>query len=286
MNDLVSIVLPVYNGEKYLRESIESVLAQTYINWELIVIDDCSTDSTPEIVQEYAENDSRIKYYRNEENLKLPRSLNRGFKLTKGDYLTWTSDDNRFRCDAIEYLLSEIKNENCDFVFTAFCRIDEKGNKIEDVISNPDIVKMIPVRNVVGPSFMYTSKVYQTIGDYDDSLFLTEDFDYWQRIYGRFGVAYSSKVVYEYRIHRGALTETRTDEAFYRSLCKTLEKNRILFGDFCFSQNYCFYTTLSKGKEILNENNPYRFKAGYYSFLNYLFNVLPHKVKKLLKRNA
>jgi len=105
MSKLISIVLPVYNGARFLRESIDSVLNQTYTNWELLILDDCSTDETPSIAQEYAEKDSRIFYYRNERNLRLPGNLNRGFSLAKGDYLTWTSDDNRYRPTALEKML-------------------------------------------------------------------------------------------------------------------------------------------------------------------------------------
>ena len=72
MEELISIVLPVYNGEKYLRESIDSVLRQTYKRWELIIVDDCSTDSSAEIAKEYTKRDERIYYYRNENNLRLP----------------------------------------------------------------------------------------------------------------------------------------------------------------------------------------------------------------------
>ena len=79
MEELISIVLPVYNGEKYLRESIDSVLNQTYRNWELIIVDDCSTDSSAKIAKEYTNKDKRIYYYRNENNLRLPRNLNKGF---------------------------------------------------------------------------------------------------------------------------------------------------------------------------------------------------------------
>ena len=94
MSDLISIVLPVYNGAKFLCESIDSVINQTYKNWELLILDDCSTDETAKIAQKYVEQDSRIRYYLNEKNLRLPRNLNKGFSLAKGDYLTWTSDDN------------------------------------------------------------------------------------------------------------------------------------------------------------------------------------------------
>ena len=96
MESLISIVLPIYNGEKYMRKSIDSVLAQTYANWELLIVDDGSTDNTAIIAQEYAANDSRIRYYKNSENMRLPKTLNRGFSLAWGDFLTWTSDDNYY----------------------------------------------------------------------------------------------------------------------------------------------------------------------------------------------
>lgn len=109
MEELISIVLPVYNGEKYLRESIDSILAQTYKNWELLIVDDCSTDSSSEIAKEYVSKDRRIYYYHNENNLRLPRNLNKGFSLARGNYLTWTSDDNRFKPTALEKMYFQIK---------------------------------------------------------------------------------------------------------------------------------------------------------------------------------
>ncbi len=278
MDDLVSIVLPVYNGEKYLRESIESVLNQSYQNYELIVVDDCSTDSSPDIVKEYAQKDARVRYFRNPQNLKLPKSLNQGFRLTKGKYLTWTSDDNRYRPNAIEYLVSEIKNNHCDFVFTAFCRIDENGDKIDDIVFDDSAPEMIPARNMVGASFMYTRRVYETIGDYDEELFLTEDFDYWQRIYGHFGAVYKKDIIYDYRLHPAALTGTRKEELYYRALCRTLTKNRKLFGKFSIKQNYFYYQTLSDGMRITGAVNPYAGKYKLYSALFFLNYTLPQKI--------
>ena len=104
MSKLISIILPTYNGEKYIRESIDSILNQTYKNWELIIVNDCSTDQTPTIVDEYATKDSRIKIINNAMNLKLPKSLNIGFKEAKGEYYTWTSDDNIFKPTALEVM--------------------------------------------------------------------------------------------------------------------------------------------------------------------------------------
>lgn len=105
MDDLISIVLPIYNGEKYMKQSIDSVINQTYANWELLIVDDGSTDNTAAIAREYAEKDNRIKYYKNPQNMRLPKTLNRGFSLATGDYLTWTSDDNYY------YPISPRKND-------------------------------------------------------------------------------------------------------------------------------------------------------------------------------
>ena len=83
----ISIIMSVYNGEEYLKEAIESVINQTYKNWELIIINDCSTDSTGEILAKFALADERIKVQTNDVNLKLPTSLNKAISLSSGKYI-------------------------------------------------------------------------------------------------------------------------------------------------------------------------------------------------------
>ena len=205
---LVSIVLPIYNGEKYMRQSIESVINQTYKNWELIIIDDCSSDNTPEIAKEYANQDNRIKYYRNETNLKLPRGLNRGFSLSKGEYLTWTSDDNLYLPTAIERMVHTLKKDNSDFVFATCDVINEEGKVIEIIKAPKDYKQAIVGGNFVGACFLYTRKVYEAIGEYNPDCFLVEDYDYWLRIFARFEVSNIQDVLYQYRWHDGALTSS------------------------------------------------------------------------------
>lgn len=90
----VSIGLPVFNGEKYLKETLDSILAQTYTDFELIISDNASTDRTPQICRAYAAKDSRIRYYRNENNLRAVENHNRVFKLSSGEYFKFASHDD------------------------------------------------------------------------------------------------------------------------------------------------------------------------------------------------
>lgn len=221
---LVSIILPVYNGEKFLSTSIESCLDQTYKNWELLIIDDGSSDGSADIARSYVEKDHRIKYYPNPENMKLPRTLNRGFSLAKGEYLTWTSDDNYYRAEAIEKMVSVLQKTDAGMVFTACSAIDEKDNFLFLNRAPRDCQHAIWDYNFVGACFLYTRKTYETVGEYDPDVFLCEDYDYWLRIFARFEVAYIDEDLYAYRQHGGALSQTHKKEQ-YEMIEKVLLKN-------------------------------------------------------------
>lgn len=206
---MISIVLPTYNGEKYLGDSIQSILNQTFTDWELIVIDDCSKDSTNNIAVEYSKKDERIKVFRNDCNLRLPASLNKGFLKTVGRYLTWTSDDNLYKPDALEKMYEVLRDdEDCGLVFSRMEIIDKDG-KVRGLSYAPSDVKELYYHNIVGASFMYTRKVYDDIGAYSCNKFLMEDYDYWLRIARNYNIRYLPDVLYEYRQHEESLTETR-----------------------------------------------------------------------------
>lgn len=286
MNDLISIVLPVYNGERFLQESIDSILSQTYSNWELLILDDCSTDKTPDICKEYAQQDSRIKYIRNESNLRLPKNLNKGFSLAKGTYLTWTSDDNRYRPNALEMMyLSLNKNENVHFAFSSFRVMDADDNDIEIyIVSEKDKQKIVGF-NVVGACFLYKREVYEAVGDYDHEMILVEDYDYWQRIFMKFKAIAIPEILYDYRRHDGALTSTMRQEQFNMNLEKMLLKNISGFGKLNTLQKYYFYTALYNCRQNLNDkNNPYKNKYQVYYTWHFIKYRIPRKLKKIWKR--
>ena len=194
MEPLISIVLPIYNGEKYMRMSLDSILSQTYNNWELLIIDDGSTDCTAAIAQDYILKDSRVHYYKNPENMRLPKTLNRGFSLAKGDFLTWTSDDNYYYPTALETMHNALVQQGKDFAFASCDVINGDGDIVECITVSDAAKKSIVGTNPVGACFLYSRKVYETVGEYDPEMTLVEDFDYWQRSSGSImGEEYSLK---------------------------------------------------------------------------------------------
>ena len=203
----VSIVLPVYNGSRFLRGAIDSCLSQTHRDLEVIVVDDCSTDETPQIVKSYS--DPRLVYVRNETNQRLPRSLNIGFNRAKGDYLTWTSDDNEYMPEAIEKMLKVLKSKpEADFV----CADYWAWNEATGLKKKVEIPEPLDLKNKcqVGGCFLYTRRVWREIGGYEPRYEMVEDYDYWMRISKRYPMARLAEPVYLYRYHSGSLTTRRS----------------------------------------------------------------------------
>lgn len=208
----VSIVLPTYNGRKYLRQSIESILSQTYTDWELILVDDCSTDETFDIIEKYVKSDPRIRAIHNSKNLKLPGALNVGFSVAKGKYLTWTSDDNLYMPDAIEVMAEFLDSHDTIYmVHGNVDLIDSEGKMIGEL--GPYDNKKMYALNCVGACFMYRKEVRDRIGNYNEDAFCVEDYEYWLRVLDGFGEIVSvNQKLYQYRIHEGSLSKVRQGE--------------------------------------------------------------------------
>ena len=211
MNGKISIVLPTYNGEQHIRKSIESVLHQTFTNWELIIVNDCSTDNTESVILEYANKDARIRIVNNETNMKLPRSLNIGFSHANGEFLTWTSDDNAYHKDALECMYNALtSNADIDLVYADYNVVDMSGNIINEKIE-ADINRM-SFHNVVGACFLYRKSIADQIGEYDPEFFLAEDYEYWIRVYITGHIMHIPQNLYDYGWHDKSLTSTRKNE--------------------------------------------------------------------------
>lgn len=224
LQPLISIVLPTYNGSRYLREAIESCLTQTYQNWELILVDDCSTDATPDIIAEYTSRDKRIRAIRHEVNKKLPAALNTGHAAARGDYLTWTSDDNRWLPSAIEEMTRFLEEHpTVGLVYADSVLIDETGQYMRDFPALP--ASQLAYVDALGACFLYRRGVYETLGDYDTDLFLAEDYEYWLRAYRQFELAPFHKTLYEYRWHDQSLTKSANRIAIRTSAERALRRH-------------------------------------------------------------
>ena len=211
----VSIILPVYNGERYLSLAIESIIQQTYTNFELIIIDDHSIDKSNKIARSYAQKDSRIRVYKNRENRKLPRSLNAGFRMATGDLFTCTSDDNILKQETIETMVKVFKEiPNVDFVYADIIPIDEKGNVRKGMPYLNGEIEEIYLKNPILACFLYKRKVHETLKGYDPKKFLYEDYDFWVRTYEHgFSMYHLKRKLYYYRFHEGSLTTKKRRES-------------------------------------------------------------------------
>jgi glycosyltransferase involved in cell wall biosynthesis len=221
---LISIILPTYNGSRYLAEAIESCLHQTYENWELIVVDDCSSDATPEIIASYVAKDRRIRSLRHQTNRKLPAALNSGHAAARGSYLTWTSDDNRYLPPAIGEMTRFLEEHPAvGVVYTDCVLIDQEGQYLRDYPAQP--ASQLAYMNALFASFLYRRSVYETVGGYDAELFLAEDWEFWLRAARQFELTPLHKMLYEYRWHDQSLTKAANRSDVRASIERALRRH-------------------------------------------------------------
>ena len=133
-NKLISIIMPTYNCAKFIGLTIETVINQTYKNWELVIVDDCSKDNTEEIVNNYISKDERIKYYKFSTNQGAAKARTKAMELTIGNYMAFLDSDDLWKEDKLEKQIEFMKENNYNFTCTSYEQIDENGNLLNKVI--------------------------------------------------------------------------------------------------------------------------------------------------------
>ncbi len=213
---LVSIVLPVYNGEKYLAESLDSVLAQTYQNWELLIINDGSTDGTENLILKYP--DKRIKYLANDSNKGIIFSLNRGLQESNGEYIARLDADDIALPKRFEKQV-EFLSENSDYALCGsyFQTIDSNGKLLKDVrfpANNRDAQSFLLLHNCFCHSAIMMRSVIAKELKYDEKFQVCEDYDLWYRI-SRTGKIVNLPVFMTlYRVHDNNMTTRKSEIMF------------------------------------------------------------------------
>ncbi len=158
-DNLVSIIMPSYNTGRYIAESIRSVLAQTYTLWELIIVDDCSTDDTHEVVKTF--NDSRIRFIKNEKNCGAALTRNRAIREANGEWIAFLDSDDLWAPDKLEKQLAFMKENGFVFSYHDYIKIDEGSSPIGIYVSGPDKVTRHKMYNYGYPgclTFIYSAK--------------------------------------------------------------------------------------------------------------------------------
>ena len=157
---LVSIIMPSWNTAKYISESIESVINQTYTNWELLIVDDCSTDNTDEVVKPYL-SDSRIHYTKHKANSGAALTRNRAIRHARGEWIAFLDSDDLWKPEKLEKQLAFMKENGYVFSYHEYVKIDEEDQPLNIYVSGPDIVTRRKMYNYGYPgclTFMYSAK--------------------------------------------------------------------------------------------------------------------------------
>lgn len=229
---LISVCIPVFNGERYIRECIESVLQQTENKFELLVVDNCSTDYTLEIVAYY--NDSRINVFKNSYNLGLIGNFNRCIELAQGEYVViLPHDDLLLPTMLATFSKIMISDPQIGLIYSAYYRINAEGEQIDlcqtdvksRVMSGEEAFRRFMRGNPVQCA-MIRKEIFSRLGSFEPSLPLTADVNMWCRIaLAGYKVAYLTTQQNCYRVHPASMTKYISSKGEYGSqLFKCFQK--------------------------------------------------------------
>lgn len=262
MNPKISVVMSVYNGARYLKEAVDSILNQTFTDFEFLIVDDCSNDNSPQILKEYSEKDNRIKIITNEFNLGLTKNLNKMIGQAKGEYIA------RFDCDDVSLPLRferQVKfldqNTKVAFISSWSNLMDDNGKIFKTVkypTDNLELKKILIKYNpFFHPAVMMRKSALDDVGYYDESWRFAQDYELWLRIARKYQIANIPEILLNYRETSGSITGS---------------KNKLQTG----------FVMKAKKKAIREGQYP---KWNYvYLFRQYLNLIVPVKVRKFIKK--
>lgn len=279
-NPKVTVLMSVYNGEKYLHEAIDSILNQTFKNFEFLIINDGSTDETKKILKSY--NDPRIIILENETNIGLTRSLNRGLRIAKGEYIARQDADDISMTERLKKQVSFLeRNKNIGLVGTYCYVINEKGTmlyKTKSPLKHENILKFLTRGSVFAHgSVIFRKVLLEKVGAYREEFKSSQDYDLWLRFIENTKASCLSEFLYKWRLIPTSISATqRIQQEEYASLALDFALERKVYGK----------DTLQKaketGKEIdLSEN----FKEKGLGNEDIMIKSYDFWEKRLIKRN-
>ena len=280
-NPLVSVIIPVYNGEDYINDSIKSALGQTYKNIEVIVIDDGSTDKTKKICESFK---NKIKYIF-KENGGVSTALNLGIKKSKGEYISWLSHDDLYKPNKIELEIKELSKfmDKNTIVFSNFDLINSEGivfsktnhtffYKKEELTSG---IMPVIMGAVNGCTTLINKECFNECGLFDEKLKTVQDYDMWLRLFSKYPSTFIDKHLVQYRVHEKQGTNAYKDRfdvednfwlkviekitpEYMKSINESIYEVIMILYYKMYTANYKKSAKLcwELGKKYSNENNP------------------------------
>ena len=205
----ISVLMPAYNAEKYIKEAIDSILAQTFEDFELIILNDCSKDNTEQLILSYS--DKRIVYLKNQENMGVAATLNKGIDAAKGEYIA--------RMDADDISLPQRFEKQVAYL-DAHSEVAVLGTEVENFDENGNLQPMVYracaaqlkidllfASVLAHPSVMMRRQVVARLGGYDREFEGLEDYDLWCRVAQEHAIAVYPEILLRYRIHSAQVTQ-------------------------------------------------------------------------------
>ncbi len=211
MTPLVSVVVSVYNGERYLRVSLESVLAQEGVDLEVLVVDDGSSDATPKIAAEYEKRDARVRCIR-QDNTGLTRALARGCAEARGTYIARQDDDDVSAPGRLVKLASTLDASPGVAVVASWVDVIGPGGEFLHTIEYPEgavagtEAVLVHGRNPVHGATMFRKADYESVGGYRPEFYFAQDADLWLRLAGRGEFLFVPEVLYRFRVQDGSIS--------------------------------------------------------------------------------
>lgn len=217
MIDLVTIITPSFNSEKFIEETIKSVQAQIYQDWEMIIVDDCSEDNSVGIISKYLKNDNRIQLIESKTNRGPALSRNEALKSAKGRFIAFLDSDDLWMPEKLKKQLEFMKAKNSVLSYTAYSKIDEFGN-IGNFIEAPEKVnykQLLQTCSIGILTAMYDSEKIGKI--YMPDIFSVEDYALWLQItkqgYDAYGL---NEKLALYRVRKSGISSNKVKKAAYQ----------------------------------------------------------------------
>ncbi|HEX5732936.1 MAG TPA: glycosyltransferase [Blastocatellia bacterium] len=293
---LISVIIPCYNQARYLGEAINSVNDQAYSNLEVIVVDDGSTDETPEVAARY----SQVKCIR-QENQGLAAARNRGVEASRGEYVVFLDADDRLVRGAIEVGADSLDSHpDCAFVSGHYSLINAEGQTIPhraSACAEGDYYSALLRRNYIGmhATVMYRRSALEIVGGFDTSRQACEDYDLYLRIARSFPIRCHHRLVAEYRQHGGNMSRDyalmmRSSLSVLRSQWEFVrgdEKLEHAYGEgIKFWQDYCATGLIRQVKNCLGLREWRNALVGSLTLLRHHPQAFTHRVAPGLMRKA